>query len=247
MATPNYEEYTSLSGVEIQAVFDSVKFGDLHMIKFATQRDVSNIHVMGRVDAVGTGKGKRHVSGACVFSIFQKDRLMEAVNNSGAKVFLTNHELYNYGDGNKDVGDTGPDKQGLLLERGERAYSTLDPDERDNNGNRIRLNGTSIFNFSTYGGVSNCLLADQVPPFDITLVGVSETTGRMRRMVIHGVQFSSDQGGTSIDDMVLERQMSFLARRVTPWGDPASGSDGKAGVAAKGRDPKGYYAPGMQG
>ena len=223
MATSNYEEYTSLSGVEIQAVFDTVKFGDLHMIKFATQRDVSNIHVMGRVDAVGTAKGKRQTSGACVFSIFQKDRLMEAVNRSGNNsVFLTNHELENYGRGTKTgKGDkaefkVNPGRLNNVSTFGEnRSFSTFDPDAA-----RSRLNTESIFDFNTFGGESTCLLADQIPQFDITLVGISETTGRMRRMVFHGVQFSSDQGGTSIDDLVLERQMSFLARRITPWGDP---------------------------
>ena len=60
-------------------------------------------------------------------------------------------------------------------------------------------------------------MIDQVPPFDIILVGISEASGHGSRMIIHGVQFNSDQGGTSIDDMNLERQTSFLARRVTPW------------------------------
>ena len=50
--------YISKSGTEIQAVFNGVKFGDLHMIKYAVQRDVANVHVMGTVDAVSVAKGK---------------------------------------------------------------------------------------------------------------------------------------------------------------------------------------------
>ena len=48
--------YISKSGTEIQAVFNGVKFGDLHMIKYAVQRDVANVHVMGTVDAVSVAK-----------------------------------------------------------------------------------------------------------------------------------------------------------------------------------------------
>ena len=74
-------------------------------------------------------------------------------------------------------------------------------------------------------------LLDQVPPFDITLVGVSEGTGDVSRMIIHGVQFSSDQGGSSVDDLLLERQVTFLARRISPWIQVSELSNGsQAGV-----------------
>lgn len=58
--------------------------GDLHMIKYATQRDVANVHVMGRVDAVSAAKGKRATTGACVFAVFEKDRLIEAMSTNRA-------------------------------------------------------------------------------------------------------------------------------------------------------------------
>ena len=36
-------------------------------------------------------------------------------------------------------------------------------------------------------------------------------------MVIYGVEIMSESGGVSIDDMALEKQMSFLARSVSNW------------------------------
>lgn len=204
------QEYTSKAGTEIHAVFDSVKFGDLHMVKYATQRDVANIHVMGRVDAVGTAKGKRQTNGACVFTIFQKDRLLDAVRGTKS-VFLSEHELLNYGDG-AGAGDK------KLLQFGTRRFNTVNPDVAADGRTLVTLNNTSIFDTNTFGKKSTAALADQIPPFDITLVGISEVDpDAASLMIIHGVQFTSDQGGTSIDDLVLERQLTFIARRISPW------------------------------
>ena len=36
-------------------------------------------------------------------------------------------------------------------------------------------------------------------------------------MSITGVELMSESGGVSIDDISLEKQMAFIARRVTSW------------------------------
>ena len=205
MANSNYGHYTSKSGVEIQAVFGDEKFGDLHMIKYASQRDTANVHVMGNVDAVSVSRGKRATTGACVFAVFEKDRLLEALAKK--TVFLTKHELANYG------------RPGQLASSAQRAAANAA-------GGTVRVGGTanvttqggySVFAKENFGDSVAPMLVDQIPPFDITLVGVSESTADASRMIIHGVQFNSDQGGSSVDDLILERQLTFLARRVTPW------------------------------
>lgn len=204
--------YTSKSGVEIQAVFGNEKFGDLHMIKYATQRDTANVHVMGHVDPVSVAKGKRATTGACVFAIFEKDRLLAAMSKD-KKVFLTNHELANYG---------------TLAQKNEKGITSDTRSRANTAGGTVRVDGTiassgpdnmgySVFAKSNFGSEVAPMLIDQIPPFDITLVGVSESTGDASRMVIHGVQFNSDQGGSSVDDLILERQVTFLARRISPW------------------------------
>lgn len=203
--------YTSKSGVEIQAVFGNEKFGDLHMIKYATQRDTANVHVMGSVDPVSVAKGKRATTGACVFAIFEKDRLLEAMAKDH-KVFLTNHELANYG----------------TLNQRDKFSNSSTRSKANRAGGTVRVDGTisassvdnmgySVFAKSNFGQEVAPMLIDQIPPFDITLVGVSESTGDASRMVVHGVQFNSDQGGSSVDDLILERQVTFLARRISPW------------------------------
>lgn len=211
--TTDYGYYTSKAGVEIQAVFNNTKFGDLHMIKYATQRDVANVHVMGRVDAVSVAKGKRATTGACVFAVFEKDRLVEAMSDS--KVFLTEHELVNYG------GGTAIKQASNAQREAARKSGTI-----RSGALGLTVTGSSVFSPSSFGEMVAPQLLDQVPPFDITLVGISEASGNVSRMIIHGVQFSSDQGGSSVDDLLLERQVTFLARRISPWIDVSELSQG---------------------
>lgn len=213
MATTTSESgfYTSKSGVEIQAVFGNEKFGDLHMIKYATQRDTANVHVMGHVDPVSVAKGKRATTGACVFAIFEKDRLLSAMSRD-KKVFLTNHELANYG----TIGQRDQISNADTRSKANTAGGTVRVDGTVNSSGTDNM-GYSVFAKSNFGSEVAPMLIDQIPPFDITLVGVSESTGDASRMVIHGVQFNSDQGGSSVDDLILERQVTFLARRVSPW------------------------------
>ena len=211
--TTDYGYYTSKAGVEIQAVFNNTKFGDLHMIKYATQRDVANVHVMGRVDAVSVAKGKRATTGACVFAVFEKDRLVEAMSDS--KVFLTEHELVNYG-GGTTIKQANNAQREAARKSGTIRSGALG----------LNVTGNSVFSPSSFGEMVAPQLLDQVPPFDITLVGISEASGNVSRMIIHGVQFSSDQGGSSVDDLLLERQVTFLARRISPWIDVSELSQG---------------------
>ncbi len=200
--------YISKAGTEIHAVFNGVKFGDLHMIKYAVQRDVANVHVMGTVDAVGVGKGKRSTTGACIFAVFEKDRLLEAVQGT-RKVFLTSHESINYGD-NNPVGGIVNNPLTKNSQVAIQSGGTLRPAATN-----IEEGNQSIFN--TFGVAATPKLIDQIPPFDIVLVGISEASGHASRMIIHGVQFNSDQGGSSVDDLLLERQVTFIAKRITPW------------------------------
>jgi len=66
--------------------------------------------------------------------------------------------------------------------------------------------------------------SDQIPPFDITLVGVNEF-GSATTMRIHGVHLISEGTGVSVDDNVQEAQMTFVAQQVTWWKPVESDAD----------------------
>lgn len=69
--------------------------------------------------------------------------------------------------------------------------------------------------------------SDQIPPFNITLTGVNEQ-GYASTMAILGVDILNEGYGISIDDIVSEQQMTFVAREVSPW-TRVTGADFQAG------------------
>lgn len=58
--------------------------------------------------------------------------------------------------------------------------------------------------------------SDQVPPFDITLYGANEY-GQIASMSIYGAEILNEGAGLSIDDIINETQMTFVARALVPW------------------------------
>ena len=67
---------------------------------------------------------------------------------------------------------------------------------------------------------------DQIPPFDITLVGSNEY-GASTMMAVLGVELVNEGYGISIDDLVSEQQYTFIAREIVPWTSTAR-TEGKA-------------------
>jgi len=57
---------------------------------------------------------------------------------------------------------------------------------------------------------------DQLPPFDIVLTAANEY-GQVAKMSINSVEILNEGSGVSIDDIVTEQQMTFVAREIMPW------------------------------
>lgn len=186
--------YTSFGGTDITAVFGTKVFGELQMVSYRVNREKAPVYTMGSVDPRSIARGKRMVSGVCVFIVFDKDSLLEAMTE---QVYIGKDELATYGT-----------KANPRTDAGTAAIK---------GGGSVRsVSETEYSNPSSIKTASTPILADQVLPFDITLVGVSEY-GKAITMAITGVELMSESGGVSIDDISLEKQMAFIARRVTSW------------------------------
>lgn len=57
---------------------------------------------------------------------------------------------------------------------------------------------------------------DQIPPFDIVLTAANEY-GQVAQMSIRSVEILNEGSGMSIDDIVTEQTMTFVAREISPW------------------------------
>ncbi len=72
--------------------------------------------------------------------------------------------------------------------------------------------------------------SDQIPPFTITLTGNNES-GASMWMAVLGVELLNEGAGLSIDDIVNETQMTFVARSIIPWQPKRGEMDNFNGLA----------------
>lgn len=210
MAGNNLKVYNTFSGVDIHAVFGDTIFGELQMVSYKIDREKAPVYTMGSADLRTIARGKRLISGACVFVVFDRDSLLETMNNYNiVDPSLNKHEYANL--------DTAGYR--ALYQAG----ATTTQITNSTNFTDATLEANAIA--SQYKQNMKAKLADQLLAFDITMVGANEY-GAVTKMVIHGVELMTEASGISIDDLVIEKQFSFLARRVTNWtgGQPISGS-----------------------
>jgi hypothetical protein len=61
----------------------------------------------------------------------------------------------------------------------------------------------------------NIMYADMLPPFDVTMTFANEY-GQCAFQKIYDVDILNEGSGVSVDTIVMERQMTYIARRVSP-------------------------------
>lgn len=61
----------------------------------------------------------------------------------------------------------------------------------------------------------NIVYADTLPPFDVTLTYANEY-GQTAFQKIYDVDILNESSGVSVDTIVMERQMTYIARRISP-------------------------------
>lgn len=188
--------YQSFAGVDIHAVFDNKVFGELQMVQYSISREKAPVYTMGHADMRTIARGKRTVVGKCVFVVFDRDTLLEHIKDGDRRPYLDKTETAAYNSDN-----TATAQQQEAINQG-GSYNTL--------------GGATDVDYTSLTTQADPRLADQVLPFDITLVAANEY-GNISKMMIYGVELMSEAGGVSIDDLVIEKQMDFIARRVSSW------------------------------
>lgn len=84
-------------------------------------------------------------------------------------------------------------------------------------GNSSNLKGSKIRIPPGFGVINNTNIcyADMLPPLDITMTFANEY-GQAAFQKIYDLEFLNDSSGVSIDSIVTERQMTWVARRISP-------------------------------
>ena len=196
MAVSEYtRSYNSFSGVDIQATFGGKLIGELQGVSYSVTREKAPIYTMGSADPRSFSRGKRGIAGTLIFTVFDRSAIMETLKDSTFFAHLSDYQ--------KSRG-TSADPIGRQIAE-EAVNPTLTPLES--------VKSDNVWSAAWY--------PDQIPPFDIVLTAANEY-GQVAIMTIWAVEILNEGSGMSIDDIVTEQEMTFIARRVTPW-NPADG------------------------
>lgn len=183
--------YTTFSGADIVATFGGVEIGALSGITFSVTREKAPIYTMGSPNPRSFSRGKRGIAGSLIFTVFDRPA------------------LYTMLDKNYEAQDT---KQMFYT----RAHNTL-PGDTQSVGRGIsglqEPNGGIGWSKDVVKKVP--YYADQIPPFDITVTFVNEY-GQAAVRSIYGVELLNEGSGASMDDIVIEETMTYVARELGP-------------------------------
>lgn len=208
------QSFSSYSGADIIASIGSTVFGNIQAIQYAVQREIAPVYVMGSPRPVAYARGKRAITGSLVFVNFNQDALIahareEAAKQGNAKLHL----------GPLQRVALSPDKFGMAA-----LTAAISSENEQLGAERFqRLLGVEGFGQLTgtefqvqQADLEKYLLyADQIPPFDITISFMDEV-GRAAHLRLEFVQLVNEGMGMSIDDVVLEKAITFVACRLKP-------------------------------
>lgn len=189
-------QYSSYAGVDIRCVIAGEVVGQMQAISYAVQREKAPIYVMGRVDPLSFSRGKRGIAGTMI-SLLLDEHLIYANSKFADSQFVADKdEVF---PGNAKLNDA----EGFTVGG---ASGELE-------------NTTASFNagdLSDNFEVTTPWYVDQILPFDVTIIAANEY-GQASAMRIYGVEILNEGSGFSIDDIVIENQMTYVCRTILPW------------------------------
>tara|TARA_R110002020_G_scaffold268819_4_gene484140 strand:- start:17214 stop:17921 length:708 start_codon:yes stop_codon:yes gene_type:complete len=205
--------FNSFAGADIRAVFGTAEIGELQAISYAIQREKAPIYVMGRKNPLAFSRGKRGIAGTCVFVMFDKHGMLDAMGALGLP-----------GGSGAIATGTGGNNRGFLSDKREYrpVWDTEDPSaavsigDATTDATALADEETGDLTFASAYEIRNAWYVDQIPPFDVTITAANEYGATMSMRII-GVELLNEGYGISVDDMVSEQQMTFIARAISPW------------------------------
>jgi hypothetical protein len=206
--------YTSYSGVDIKVVVNGKQMGSMQAVSYAIQREKAPIYVMGKVDPISFSRGKRGIAGTMI-SLLLDQHFLYTDSFAGATAVLDADELIAVG----AQADNGKAQTSTGRIVGVGAPSpTVDLNNFNANAGQInRLQASPDFtSLATGWKAAPVAYVDQILPFDVNIVAVNEY-GQAAQMRLYGCEILNEGSGFSIDDIVVENQMTYVCRTILPW------------------------------
>jgi hypothetical protein len=195
--------YTSFSGCDIVPTFNGKVIGELQGITYSVSREKAPVYTMGSAEPRSFSRGKRGIAGTMVFTVFNRDALIEefkdklsGANGTGVQKFKANANVNSAGQ-----------QQFVSIDDWDAQMSSLA------GGNNTVSNGTTGQTVNNLITKTVPYYADEILPFDITITFANEY-GQRAVLVIYGVELLNEGSGYSIDSVTTEKAYTFVARRI---------------------------------
>jgi hypothetical protein len=227
-AAANAKTLTSFSGADLVVTFGPRAIGELQQISWAIQREKAPIFTLGNPDPRSFSRGKRGIAGSLVFVVFDRDALIQelrAVWDQIAPVAMFTAA------GNKSLGTLQSFEQALSLTGWNNAstvqagqdngaqgsYNNLDANNELTPNSTFVSDGVKVNVPPGFASINatNIVYADMLPPFDVTMTFANEY-GQAAFQKIYDVDILNESSGVSVDSIVMERQLTYIARRISP-------------------------------
>ena len=222
MSQESIKTLTSFSGADMVATFGKRAIGELQSISWAVQRKKAPVYTLGSADPRSFSRGIRGVAGSLVFAVFNRDALIEELKKVWSDIAPP--AMFTAA-GNLALASQDAFGQALTMTAWDQRTTG---GEKDVNGNTVARAEASAKQLGTDektqvqvpGGFSvirkqNIMYADMLPPFDITMTFANEY-GQAAFQKIYDVDILNEGSGISVDTTVMERQMTYIARRISP-------------------------------
>lgn len=223
--------YTSFAGVDIKVVMNGKVAGSMQAVSYAIQREKAPIYVMGSVDPISFSRGKRGIAGTMI-SLMLNQHMLNSDAFKNEKAYLDKGEIFASISGTdtsnsaKDVSTAGSSALLQALSEngngGPLTTSSTAPQRTQYEQQNATFNATDVnANYSW----SKVFYVDQILPFDVVIHAVNEY-GNAAQMRLFGCEILNEGSGFSIDDIVIENQMTYVCRTLLPWSALATGKEG---------------------
>jgi len=165
---------------------------------------------MGSANPRSFSRGKRGIAGSLIFIQFDRDAVTDALKDLKFQGDIDEMRPYAVSGGSNLEYE-------LRAQAGSRrtAASPI-AGQGINESPSIAQQESQITSVEEDQLVMQPYYADQIPPFDITLAAANEY-GDLAVARIFGVEFLNEGWGISVDDLVSEKQYTYLARDVMWW------------------------------
>ena len=238
----NFDNRPVFTGSDLHAYINNVHVGNIESLTYSTNREVVGVYAMGNASPINFAKGKRMVVGSMMFAQFDAHAVMEGVfklqTRTGGPVDTVGALWKDLSSPDQGITNTQFLSQTIASNsvvqglKGAINTSTTDVSQATLAG--IGLQGLSQSDYQKQVKAQvnrtlqivageSLLYPDQLPAFDLTLVGVNEL-GFVSKFALLGVTITQETGGWSLADLQNNIGLTYVARQILYWRSASGGT-----------------------